>query len=155
MRLKTKLNGQNSFTLRKDLMKTMSNGHINVLNGHLNKNAYIIDVDDPTKDSVEIKYIDWTNGLNPDIRIILHPNEDTTLDDTSENVDNTTNTTNIIDDNTSNNTVNVVDNNVTNETTNETNTTENTIINTVDEDTTITNDTNSTTEDTENVVNGI
>ena len=151
----TQINLKEKKNLRKDLMKTMSNGHINVLNGHLNKNAYIIDVDDPTKDSVEIKYIDWTNGLNPDIRIILHPNEDTTLDDTSENVDNTTNTTNIIDDNTSNNTVNVVDNNVTNETTNETNTTENTIINTVDEDTTITNDTNITTEDTENVVNGI
>ena len=154
----TKINLKDNKYLRQQLMKSISHEHINATNGHLNKNGYIIDVDDTSKDSVELKFSSWySNSEESTIKFSLHPSEESSLDTntTNEIFENVTNATNDVDDNTSNNIVNNIENNVTNETTNNTDTIENTITNDVNLDNTITNGTNSTVEDTQNVVNSL
>ena len=61
--------------LKRELMKNIAGGKINVTNGHLNKNGYIITIDDNTKESVEIKTEGWnSNFSNSTIKITFNQN---------------------------------------------------------------------------------
>ena len=160
----TQLNLKDKKALRSELMHSIHYGLVNVVNGDLNKNGYLIDIDDTSVDSVELHFLGWGSNLdNSVIKINLHPNdEDTTIDTTNEisvdNKTNTTNTTNTIN-NITNTNINEFDNSVTNETTRITDTTENTITNNVDDDNTNENTANTivdnTIEDNQNIVNDI
>lgn len=156
----TQVNLKDRKFLRKDIMNAISNGSISVVNGHLNKNGYIIDVDDPSVESIEIHFLGWSSSIdNSVIRINLHPNDEDTADDTTNEtaIDNMTNSINTIDNNTTNTSINNVENNVTNETTSITNTTEDTITTNVSDDNTNTTNTtvNNMVENNQNVVNDI
>lgn len=62
--------------LKRELMKIMSKGPIDIKNGFLNKNGYIINIDDLSKNSVEIKLEGWyTSFPNSTMKIIFNQND--------------------------------------------------------------------------------
>ena len=101
--------------LKRELRKNLINGQINIDNGHIEKNGYIINIDDLSKDSVEIKLKGFSaNFSESTIKIIFNPNaikpKKTNTNTNTSNINTSTNTSNIIENNTIN-TVNVIEDN--------------------------------------------
>lgn len=62
--------------IRRLVMQSMGNNAINIKNGNLNKNGYLIDIEDLNEDSVELKVDGYTNNLyNIVIKIVYRTNE--------------------------------------------------------------------------------
>ena len=114
-------------------MKNIAREQINIQNGHLNKNGYIINIDDTSKGSVEIKFDSWISSFpRSTIKIIF---DQSTINPENPNT-------------------NIVENNTFNENTNATNTVDYNTVDTIDENNnTITNTTNNII--TENTLNNM
>lgn len=62
--------------IKRLIMQSMGNNAINTNNGHLNKNGYLIDIEDLNKDSVEVKVNGFSSNLfMTTIKIIYRTNE--------------------------------------------------------------------------------
>ena len=122
--------------LKRALMQNITKNTFIIKNGYINKNGYIINVDDSTKDFVEIEFKNWDPRFQySTIKINIHPTEESvdtnntdsnTIDEMNENDDtiidedindnpvdeennnnsNTINSDNTIDDNQENTVVN-------------------------------------------------
>lgn len=66
--------------LKREMMKSVARGPVYIKNGYLNKNGYIINIDDISKGSVEIKLEGWyTSFPNSTIKIIFNQNDKQTI----------------------------------------------------------------------------
>ena len=105
-----KIDLNNYKTLKREIMKNMAYGQIKVKNGNLNKNGYIIDINNTNEDSIEIEFLSWPQKT---VKIMF----DSGLKKNTTNTNtNTIKSTNTVSSNTSNNATNkVIDNSITND----------------------------------------